>query len=214
MKREPVYMSQKFENLSALVDGENDQLDLHDTNVISAIKSDSEMMQKWHNYHLIRYGLRKELPSQLQFDIAANVALALESEPTILAPKKSWRDLAVVSSVLPFIKQGGQLAIAASVAVAMIIGVQQYNQQDADEPFNSAAPILGIPGGLSPVSFEQTQAISQNDVVEQRRRMNAYIADHQQQMQLKSVESKLSINSVEQLEKSDLQSEIPDNVPK
>lgn len=206
-------MSQKFENLSALIDGENSQFDLQGNDTITSIKNDKELQQKWHSYHVIRYGLRKELPNQLHFDIAANVALALESEPAILAPKKTWRDTPLISSVIPFVKQGSQMAIAASVAVAMIIGVQQFNQADVEQPFNSAAPILGIPGGLSPVSFEQTHSVPQNDMVEQKRRINAYIADHQQQMQLKSVELS-PISSVEQkIEKSDLQSEIVEQTP-
>jgi sigma-E factor negative regulatory protein RseA len=206
-------MSQKFENLSALIDGENSQFDLQGNDTITAIKHDKELQQKWHSYHVIRYGLRKELPSQLQFDIAAKVALALESEPAILAPKKTWRDTRLVSAVIPFVKQGSQMAIAASVAVAMIIGVQQFNQTDVEQPFNSAAPILGIPGGLSPVSFEQTRSLPQNDMVEQKRRINAYIADHQQQMQLKSVELNPISNVERQVEKSDLQSEVLEQTP-
>ncbi|MDP5132598.1 MAG: RseA family anti-sigma factor [Paraglaciecola sp.] len=201
-------MSQKFENLSALIDGENTQFDMQGNDTIAAIKDDKELQAKWHSYHLVRYGLRKELPNQLQFDIAANVALALESEPAILAPKKTWRDAPVISAVIPFVKQGGQMAIAASVAVAMIIGVQQYNQSDVEQPFNSAAPILGIPGGLSPVSFEQTSTVPQNDMVEQKRRINAYIADHQQQMQLKSVELNPISDVEQQVEKSDSQSNV------
>jgi sigma-E factor negative regulatory protein RseA len=105
------------------------------------------------------------------------------------------------------------MAIAASVAVAMIIGVQQFNQTDVEQPFSSAAPILGIPGGLSPVSFEQTRTVPQNDMVEQKRRINAYIADHQQQMQLKSVELNPISNVEQQVEKSDLQSEVLEQTP-
>ncbi|WP_340676950.1 RseA family anti-sigma factor [Paraglaciecola sp.] len=206
-------MSQKFENLSALVDGENSQFDLQGNDLITAMKNDKQLVQKWHSYHVIRYGIRKELPPQMQFDIAAKVALALESEPAILAPKKNWRDIPMLGSVVPFVRQGGQFAIAASVAVAMIIGVQQFNQIDAEQPFNSAAPILGIPGGLSPVSFEQTHTVPQNDIVEQRRRINAYIADHQQQMRLKSVELNSTPNLVEQPDKNDSQPENLNDTP-
>ena len=206
-------MSQKFENLSAFVDGENSQFDLQGNDVITAIKNDKELAQKWHSYHVIRYSMRKELPAQMQFDIAARVAQALESEPAILAPNKNWRNIPILGRVVPFVKQGGQFAIAASVAVAMIIGVQQFNQNDPEQPFNSAAPILGIPGGLSPVSFEQTHSVPQNDIVEQRRRINAYIADHQQQMRLKSVELSTTPNLVEQPEKNDLQPENLNDTP-
>ncbi|MGJ8682069.1 sigma-E factor negative regulatory protein [Paraglaciecola sp.] len=175
-------MSQKFENLSALIDGE----ELSSDDVIEAVKGDADLMQKWKNYHLIRDGLRKELPSELNFDIAGNVAKALESEPAILAPKKTWRELPLVSSVIPFAKQGGQMAVAASVAVAMILGVQQVNQPDIEQPFSAAPPILGIKGGLSPVSFEQTRSAPKTDVAEQKRRMQAYFIDHKEQMRFKT----------------------------
>jgi sigma-E factor negative regulatory protein RseA len=101
-------MSQKFENLSALIDGENPQFDLQGNDTITAMKHDKELQQKWHSYHVIRYGLRKELPSQLNFDIAANVALALESEPAILAPKKTWRDTRLASSVFHLLNKAAK----------------------------------------------------------------------------------------------------------
>ena len=134
-------MSQKFENLSALVDGEYDTSTSSSSLLLDAVKNDTELQLKWKSYHLIRDGLRQELPANINFDIADKIAQAIEAEPTILAPKKTWRDLPLVSNIIPFAKQGGQMAIAASVAVAMIIGVQQVNQSDAIQPF-SAAPFI------------------------------------------------------------------------
>ena len=207
-------MSQKIESLSALVDGE-----LDDTDFIHEFDNNAELSAKWQSYHLIRDGLRKELPSHINFDIAANVAQALLSEPAILAPKKSWRDLPLVSSVLPFAKQGGQMAIAASVAVAMILGVQQVNQPELQQPFNSAPPILGIQGGLSPVSLEQTRSVPRSDMTEQRKRIIAYLEDHQQQMRLKSTQFQLSednnaLNELNEIDKNGEQSKNLENPPK
>lgn len=185
-KRESYCMSQKFENLSALVDGENTASSSSSSAALDALKSDANLQGKWQSYHLIRDGLRKELPISMDIDIAQRVALALEGEPAILAPKRTWRDLPLMGKVVPFAKQGGQMAIAASVAVAMIIGVQQVNQSDADQPFNSATPILGVQGGLSPVSLDQTRAVPSVDALEQRRRINAFMADHKQQLRFKT----------------------------
>ncbi|MFT5312389.1 MAG: sigma-E factor negative regulatory protein RseA [Paraglaciecola sp.] len=212
--REPDYMSQKIENLSALVDGE-----LHDSDFIKGLKNDTELTAKWQSYHLIRDGLRKELPSHLNFDIAANVAQALADEPAILAPKRSWRELPLVASVLPFAQQSGQMAIAASVAVAMILGVQQLNQPELEQPFNSAAPILGIQGGLSPVSLDQTRSASRSDVTEQRKRIIAYLEDHQQQMrfktaQLQSSKDNSALNKINEIDENGEQSDILKNPSK
>jgi len=208
-------MSQKFENLSALVDGEQSASALTSSHVLDAVKNDAELQLKWKSYHLIRDGLRQELPANINFDIAAKVAQALEAEPAILAPKKTWRDLPLIGSVVPFAKQGGQMAIAASVAVAMIIGVQQFNQGDANQPFNAAPPIPGIQGGLSPVSFDQTRAIPNSDGVEQRRRINAYLIDHKQQLRFKTMQlsSDDSVVSEKNIKNEEAQSDIVENTP-
>ena len=207
-------MSQKFENLSVLVDGEELVSSSSDNHLIDDVKNDADLMQKWKNYHLIRDGLRKELPVQLNFDIADKVAAAIESEPSIIATKKTWRNIPIIGQVVPFVKQGGQMAVAASVAVAMILGVQQLNQADTEAPYNAAPPILGVQGGLSPVSYDQTRALPQTNEVEQRRRVNAYIVDHNQQMRFKSTDqASNAASSSEQNEVIEEQVNTVENIP-
>ena len=208
-------MSQKFENLSALIDGENEASSSSSSQRREAVKTDTDLQLKWKSYHLIRDGLRQEVPEIINFDIADKVAQALESEPAILAPKKTWRDIPLVGNVVPFVKQGGQMAIAASVAVAMIIGVQQLNQQDVEQPFNAAPHIRGIQGGLSPVSLDQTRAIPNSNGVEQKRRINAYMSDHNQQLRFKTIQ--LNDNKALLIEKNSktekVQPDIVENTP-
>lgn len=177
-------MTQQNENLSAVVDGE-----LKDDSLLSQVLEDKSLADKWQRYHLIRQGLRKEMPLDANFDISQQVAMALEEEPAILAPQRSWRNIPLVASVIPLARQGGQLAIAASVAVAMVLGVQQLNQPEVEQSFgNGPATLPGVQGGLSPVSLEQTRAVPRNDVLEQRRRINAYLTDHRQQLRIKTSE--------------------------
>jgi sigma-E factor negative regulatory protein RseA len=181
-------MSQKFENLSALVDGEDDTSFSSGSRTLNVIKDDIDLQQKWKSYHLIRDSLRQELPVHIHFDIADKVAQALEAEPAILAPKKTWRDITLVSNIVPFARQGGQMVIAASVAVVMIVGVQHLNQAEVIQPFNAAPPISGIQGGLSPVSFDQARTIPNSNGAEQKRQINAYMADHKQQLRFKTIQ--------------------------
>jgi sigma-E factor negative regulatory protein RseA len=208
-------MSQKLENLSALIDGEQLPSITSSNDVLDAVKDDAVLQLKWKSYHLIRDSLRQELPININFDITDMVAQALESEPAILAPKKTWRDLPLVSRVVPFAKQGGQMAIAASVAVAMIIGVQQINQVDVSQPFNAAPPIPGIQGGLSPVSFDQTRTIINSDAVEQRRRINTYMTDHKQQLRFKTTQLSNDTSSIldQDIINEEAQSDIVENTP-
>lgn len=179
----------EFEKLSALVDGE-----AADTDSVKAILADSKAQKKWQRYHLMKDGLRNELPAEMNFDIAANVAKALEQEPAIVAPvaDKKAAQKPFLENVVSLFRQGGQFAVAASVAVAVILGYQQLNQPQDDPTFN-AAPTLkvsGIQGGLSPVSLEQTRATTRSDFTEQKRKINALLMDHEQQVLMKNDKSK------------------------
>ncbi|AXR07206.1 sigma-E factor negative regulatory protein [Salinimonas sediminis] len=178
-------MTQQQEKLSAFMDGE-----LNSNDILQSIKQDPELQAKWRRYHVIRSGLRQEASVSPELDITAQVAAALADEPTIMAPKKSRRKhLPVIGDVAPFARQTGQLAVAASVAVAVILGVQQFNPPaPVDAPMGSATPLIGTPGGLAPVSLEQTRPVSRNDMatmMEKKRKINALISDHEQQVKLK-----------------------------
>lgn len=179
-------MTQQQEKLSAFMDGE-----IEGNDIIDAIKHDADLQAKWQRYHVIRGAMRKEAGVAPQLDITASVAAALENEPAIVAPKQSrWRSIPVVGSVIPFAKQSGQFAVAASVALAVIVGVQQYNQPAPTEPFMTA-PTIAPQGGLAPVSLEQSRALPRNDmneVLERKRKINALIADHEQQIRLKQAQ--------------------------
>ncbi|HCB09140.1 MAG: RseA family anti-sigma factor [Pseudomonadota bacterium] len=186
-------MTQQHEKLSAFMDGE-----LDDNGFVDSIKNDSESLAKWRSYHVIRSGLRKEASVMPEFDITAQVAAALEQEPTVLAPKSKWKSLPVVNKVVPLLRQSGQLAVAASVAAAVILGVQQVNQQPAaEEPFTTfQTPVIpGMPqAGMAPVSLEQSNILPNNRagdsdaLLQKRRQINALLADHEQQLKLKQAE--------------------------
>jgi sigma-E factor negative regulatory protein RseA len=175
----------KIEKLSSLVDGES-----IDEQLIDELSTDSELSQKWQTYHLTRDIMRKDVPDVINFDISEQVAKAIAEEPAIVAPKpRRWESLPLIGNVVPLIQQSGQFAIAASVAVAVIIGVQQYNQPLPDEPYvtTNARGDFGTLGVASGVSLEQTRPIQgqRSDAQEQRRRINALLRDHQNQMRLK-----------------------------
>jgi len=193
------------ESLSAYVDG-----DLKDEKFLNTLCNDSELQEKWHRYHIIKDGLKNENLSLLNVDISAQVAQALENEPALsssksikptshnagivqwlastFSGKKASNDAA--GKFTPIVQQTGQFAVAASVAVAVILGVQQYNQPAENQPFNAAPiiPVTGIQGGLSPVSLEQTRTLPRTDVSAQRQRLNAYLHDHNQQVRRKGTE--------------------------
>jgi sigma-E factor negative regulatory protein RseA len=182
-------MTQEYENLSAMVDGE--EINDKQGNFAKAITSDPVLNAKWKSYHLTRDLLRNDMSSDFKFDISASVAEALEDELPMVAPKPTWRELPVVSAVLPMVKQSSQLAMVACVTAMVIFGFQTYNKPEASDPFSTAPPILGPQGGLAPVSLQASNNSQQDrmdQLLQQRRQINALIQDHVRQQKLRNVD--------------------------
>ena len=188
----------KFEKewVSSAVDGALDE------QAINQLASDEQSQKQWQRYHMIGDAMRDDLPESVPLDLSASIAAALESEPEIVAPvtssineaKKHVSDnvISFGSKVSTTFKQFGQYAIAASVALVAVIGVQNY-QQESELDSNPLSVVNTVPlvGGASPVSWQvepTTLTLSQqeyNDKInEQRRRINAYIQDHMLQQRL------------------------------
>lgn len=182
------------EQLSALMDG-----DLSDVEVLNELGTDPALQDTWARYHLIGDAMRGDLPVNLQLDLSDSIMLALEDEPTILAPKPVQPAAPQVhrAKVLPLLRrvsqQVGQYAIAASVAAAVIFGVQQYQGQDGI-PANPVLNTIPVGGSATPVSVHypqdgnrattRQQGLNEQQMQEQRERINAFLRDHQLQQRL------------------------------
>lgn len=172
--------------VSAAVDGEVDE------QVLAELAADTDSHQQWRDYHMIGDAMRGELPKMIDLDLCANIAAAIAEEPSIIAPKRVQPEAATrkLANVIPMFKQFGQYAIAASVALVAVVGVQNYTQ--VAEQDISPLPVLNtrpLIGSASPVSL-QTGPVQQNSnhanerVMEQRQRINTYIQDHMLQQRL------------------------------
>ena len=177
--------------VSAAVDGEVDEQEL------AQLAADTDSHEKWRDYHMIGDAMRGELPAAINLDLSANIAAAIELEPSILVPKRVETPEVTpqhatqhrFASVVPLFKQFGQYAIAASVALVAVIGVQNYNQggvEDVPMPVLNTRPLIG---SASPVSLQtgpvqQNQSYTNERVMEQRHRINTYIQDHMLQQRL------------------------------
>tara|TARA_B110000285_G_scaffold85225_1_gene97757 strand:+ start:37 stop:720 length:684 start_codon:yes stop_codon:yes gene_type:complete len=100
------------EALSALMDGEASALEVR--RLLKIIPADDTLRDSWRRHQISAATMHQELPSQvIDFSIAINTAIASE---------KSYRPAALVNH---FIKPLGRFAVAASVAAAVLISVQQ-----------------------------------------------------------------------------------------
>ena len=183
------------EQLSALMDG-----DLSEIEVLNELGTDPALQDTWSRYHLIGDAMRGDLPVNLQLDLSDSIMLALEDEPAILAPKPAQPAAPQVQpagKVIPFVRrfgqQVGQYALAASVAAAVIFGVQQYQGKDG-VPTSPVLNTIPVGGSAAPVSVHypqdgsrtgvRQQGLSEQQMQEQRERINAFLRDHQLQQRL------------------------------
>ncbi|HAT8544231.1 sigma-E factor negative regulatory protein [Vibrio vulnificus] len=187
------------EKLSALMDGE-----IVDKALIKEIAQDDDVLASWRNYHLIGDVMRGEAPQQPEWNIAESVALALENEPAHSLHQQKVIELTQMppeSQPLPqqarrqlptWLSQFGQVAVAACVSLAVILGVQQYGGSDPAAPQVDQLPVLQtIPfaGSAEPVSLTREsveKSMSESSIQEQRKRVHAMLRDYELQLRLNS----------------------------
>ena len=200
------------EKISSLLDGEE-----LDQGIINALAVDEDSQQTWQNFNLIGDVMRGEAPQNKEWDIAAKVALALEDEPAhtgqIQAEPASVVSIATAREArveesqptpqqakrkMPaWLTQFGQVAVAASVSLAVIVGVQQYNggeeslttsTGEAQLPVLETIPFAGTAEPVSltrdSVRSNRHAGPSEEQVMEQRRRINAMLQDYELQLRL------------------------------
>lgn len=179
------------ERISVLMDGE-----AAEASWLTSVAQDKEQQETWARYHLVGDAMRAELPDTLMFDLADRVALALQDEPTVLAPKSRLLRERVQPVVVSMLRYGGQFAIAASVAAVSILGVQHYqlanNSQLAPTPVLNTVPVGGMATPVSvnfqtnrqPLEHVPQPGMTQAQRQAERERIAAFLRDHQLQQRL------------------------------
>ena len=198
------------EKLSALMDGES-----LDSELLSSLSKDRALQQSWQSYHLIRDTLRGDIGQVMHLDIADRVAAALEKEPARLVPSAvpesqpqphTWQKMPFWHKVRPWASQITQIGMAACVSLAVIVGVQQYNQPAeqsaaAESPAFTTLPIMGQASPVSlgvPADSFSTGSGQQQQVQEQRKRINAMLQDYELQRRLHSDQLQLEQSTPQQ----------------
>ena len=151
----------------------------------------------------------------MHFDIADRVAAALEKEPARLVPSAvpesqpqphTWQKMPFWDKVRPWASQITQIGMAACVSLAVIVGVQQYNQPAeqsaaAESPAFTTLPIMGQASPVSlgvPADSFSTGSGQQQQVQEQRKRINAMLQDYELQRRLHSDQLQLEQSTPQQ----------------
>ena len=119
-------MSGKFESLSAMMDGEASELELRRT--LKAVDGDGELSDTWRRYHLAQ-SLIKGQKIESKIDISAGVMSAIGAMETDSTASHS--DNAVTAQRSSWMQGAASMAVAASVTLAVMLGVQHFSSPDA-----------------------------------------------------------------------------------
>ena len=144
------------ESLSALMDGEADELELRRT--LNELSENDGLRSRWERYHLIRAVMKNELQidqARVKAGIWAELDLGDEnySEDILIAANTTQ-----ASGVRSWGGNLGKLAVAATVALAVVFGVDMGN----DSNLNPGQPAQFIAEGTA--SDPASLSIQENGV--------------------------------------------------
>ena len=134
--------SAEKESLSALMDGEANDLDM--ARALRGVAGSDELRAYWRRQQLIRESMAGQLASTLEIDVSEAV------RATISLEKRRYAN--------PLMS----MAVAASVTVAVVLGGQQallFNEAPAN-PITAPGAIVQVPGtGAVQASFAESQVM-------------------------------------------------------
>ncbi|OOF67923.1 sigma-E factor negative regulatory protein [Rodentibacter caecimuris] len=187
------------ELLSAYMDGEQ-----VDARLTEALIQDDGLRQSWETFHTIRSVMRKESSVFLGADFTAKMAELIEQETIERQEIEVSQPTAEESAQLPFVQKLkvlfapiSQIAVAASVCLAVVLGVQSYI---AKTNINQAPEIpilqtLPFNNSVQEVSYNApTKEITDMNQVEQKnRRISEMLQNYELQRRMHA--DTLSIDS-------------------
>jgi sigma-E factor negative regulatory protein RseA len=149
------------QSLSALMDGEATDMELH--RLLKEVSEGSELRDKWKRYHMVSSALKGDA-AITPIDYSAAISAAIDEEP-------SHRQ----SALAGFVGSAGRFAIAASVALVAVLGVQQLNSplegvapvsefagiEQVDE--ENVGPAIQFPSGFQPIINARTVSAGGNN---------------------------------------------------
>ncbi|WP_062269599.1 sigma-E factor negative regulatory protein [Endozoicomonas arenosclerae] len=121
------------ESLSATMDGEAGEFELR--RVLDNIGSDEDLRDKARRYQMMGDALRHETNEFMNIDLSAGIRDRLENEAAhSVSEKTPGTSRGALATVEQWWSKAGRVAVAASVALAVLLGVQNYNTSPDSVP--------------------------------------------------------------------------------
>ncbi|MFO1369666.1 MAG: sigma-E factor negative regulatory protein [Marinagarivorans sp.] len=149
------------ESLSALMDNQASDLELR--RILKQLPEDETLGATWRRYQLASTLLQRKETAFLNIDLSAAIADAVASEPA-LNQSSNTAASSVNARAPAWLRWGSKSALAASVAVAVLIGAQQFSHPSlaplAVAPALPANTVAGKP--VEPGELTSTNSIAAN----------------------------------------------------
>jgi len=163
------------ESISALVDDEAQELELH--RVLASMEDDEKLRQTWKRYQAASFSMKRQLDCRFDLDISDRVSAALADEPAVeveVAVEKS-RFGGVFKPML-------SMAVAASAAFLVIFAVQMGSQDKIGEQVVAGDQPLttNLVAGAN-VANGNLAAVSADVMTPVEKRLKSLIENHTQQ---------------------------------
>ncbi|MFG6666356.1 sigma-E factor negative regulatory protein [Halomonas sp. HNIBRBA4712] len=144
------------ESLSALMDGESDELELR--RVLKSLPQEADAASAWRRYHLARSMMQRERSIDVSADLSAGIMARLADEPApVLEESASSKSVGSLTKPgrVSFARGAG---VAAAVSLMVVTGVQFFNSDTSSTGVQgtsglAAAPSTGTGAQVQPVSL-------------------------------------------------------------
>lgn len=137
------------ESISALMDNQASELELR--RILKQLPEDPELAATWRRYQLASHLLHRSETALLKVDLSSAISSAIEAEGA--------HSVVIQKTAAPWLRWATKSAVAASVALAVLIGVQQFG---ADPAAPMAASTNAVPAGEVNSSAQQIAEASQD----------------------------------------------------
>ena len=201
-------MSEKMrESLSALLDGEANELELE--RVLSQIADDDDLRQTWIRYNVARSAVAGHQFTHTELDVSSQVRLALAEQPASVSAG------ARESIKQRFLRPVTSLAVAASVAATVVIGGQQLAQiggagsDGSIQTVAASASPVGMVNSLGATTVQASYGTQAVPVLQPttgtayrelaRQRMHKYMQEHAEHAALNSPQGLIPFARVPQI---------------
>jgi len=178
------------ELLSAYMDGE--QVDVAFT---KALCNDESLRQSWATYHVARAVIRQESEVILGADFTTRMEALIENEEIEKVALTESQPTVKEAQRLPFMRKFksffapvAQIAVAASVCLAAVLGVQSFNAKTdvSNPPETPVLQTIPFNNAVQEVSYNApTKDVATSDQLEQKsRRIGAMLQNYELQRRI------------------------------